>query len=81
MKLAGWSFLSIHLYFSRKSESVYLPQHPAQLSARLKTVFWDYEAMQQSILVKMLTGIIAPTGGEIQVMGFYPNKLEKAFKH
>ncbi len=35
----------------------------------------------KTTLVKMLTGIIAPTGGEIQVMGFYPNKLEKAFKH
>ena len=34
----------------------------------------------KTTLVKMLTGIIAPTGGEIQVMGFYPNKLEKAFK-
>ena len=30
--------------------------------------------------MKMLTGIIAPTSGRIQVMGFYPNKLEKAFK-
>lgn len=34
----------------------------------------------KTTLVKMLTGIIAPTSGEIQVMGFYPNKLEKAFK-
>jgi len=29
----------------------------------------------KTTLVKMLTGIIAPTSGEIQVMGFYPNKL------
>jgi len=28
----------------------------------------------------MLTGIIAPTSGEISVLGFYPNKLENAFK-
>ena len=34
----------------------------------------------KTTLVKMLTGIIAPTSGELQVMGFYPNKLEKAFK-
>lgn len=34
----------------------------------------------KTTLVKMLTGIIAPTSGRIQVMGFYPNKLEKAFK-
>lgn len=34
----------------------------------------------KTTLVKMLTGIIAPTEGKIQVMGFYPNKLEKAFK-
>ncbi len=34
----------------------------------------------KTTLVKMLTGIIAPTSGKIQVMGFYPNKLEKAFK-
>lgn len=34
----------------------------------------------KTTLVKMLTGIIAPTSGEIQVMGFYPNKLENAFK-
>lgn len=34
----------------------------------------------KTTLVKMLTGIIAPTSGEIEVMGFYPNKLEKEFK-
>ncbi len=34
----------------------------------------------KTTLVKMLTGIIAPTSGNIQVMGFYPNKLEKSFK-
>ena len=34
----------------------------------------------KTTLVKMLTGIIAPTSGRIQVMGFYPNKLENAFK-
>ncbi|MDR3276168.1 MAG: ATP-binding cassette domain-containing protein [Treponema sp.] len=31
-------------------------------------------------LVKMLTGIVAPTSGSIAVLGFYPNKLEDAFK-
>jgi ABC-2 type transport system ATP-binding protein len=35
----------------------------------------------KTTLVKMLTGIIAPTSGDISVMGFYPNKLESAFKH
>lgn len=34
----------------------------------------------KTTLVKMLTGIIAPTSGKIDVMGFYPNKLENAFK-
>lgn len=34
----------------------------------------------KTTLVKMLTGIIAPTGGALQVMGFYPNKLEYALK-
>lgn len=34
----------------------------------------------KTTLVKMLTGIIAPTSGEISVAGFYPNKLENAFK-
>ncbi len=28
----------------------------------------------------MLTGIIAPSSGEISVMGYYPNKLENNFK-
>ncbi len=31
-------------------------------------------------LIKMLTGIVAPTSGEIHVLGFYPNKLENDFK-
>lgn len=34
----------------------------------------------KTTLVKMLTGIIAPSFGEISVLGFYPNKLENAFK-
>lgn len=34
----------------------------------------------KTTLVKMLTGIIAPSSGEITVMGYYPNKLENAFK-
>ena len=34
----------------------------------------------KTTLVKMLTGIIAPTSGEINVMGYYPNKLENDFK-
>ena len=34
----------------------------------------------KTTLVKMLTGIIAPTSGEISVLGYYPNKLETAFK-
>ena len=34
----------------------------------------------KTTLVKMLTGIIAPTSGEISVLGYYPNKLESAFK-
>lgn len=34
----------------------------------------------KTTLVKMLTGIIAPTSGEISVLGYYPNKLENAFK-
>ncbi|MCL2810378.1 MAG: ATP-binding cassette domain-containing protein [Clostridia bacterium] len=34
----------------------------------------------KTTLVKMLTGIIAPTSGEIAVLGYYPNKLENAFK-
>ena len=35
----------------------------------------------KTTLVKMLTGIIAPTSGEISVLGYYPNKLENAFKN
>jgi len=34
----------------------------------------------KTTLVKLLTGIIAPTSGEIDVLGYYPNKLEHAFK-
>jgi len=34
----------------------------------------------KTTLVKILTGIIAPTSGEISVLGYYPNKLENAFK-
>jgi ABC-2 type transport system ATP-binding protein len=34
----------------------------------------------KTTLVKMLTGIIAPTSGDISVLGYYPNKLENAFK-
>lgn len=34
----------------------------------------------KTTLVKMLTGIIAPTAGELSVLGYYPNKLENAFK-
>ena len=34
----------------------------------------------KTTLVKMLTGIIAPSSGTINVLGFYPNKLENAFK-
>ena len=34
----------------------------------------------KTTIVKMLTGIIAPSGGEVSVLGFYPNKLETAFK-
>lgn len=34
----------------------------------------------KTTLVKMLTGIIAPSSGGISVLGFYPNKLENAFK-
>lgn len=28
----------------------------------------------------MLTGIVAPTSGQVYVLGYYPNKLENAFK-
>lgn len=34
----------------------------------------------KTTLTKMLTGIIAPTGGEIDVLGFYPNDLKNEFK-
>ncbi len=34
----------------------------------------------KTTLTKMLTGIIAPTSGEIEVMGFYPNDLKNDFK-
>lgn len=34
----------------------------------------------KTTLVKMLTGIIAKTSGEVSVLGFYPNKLENTFK-
>lgn len=34
----------------------------------------------KTTLIKMLTGIIAPTSGDISVLGYYPNKLENAFK-
>ena len=34
----------------------------------------------KTTLVKMLTGIIAPSAGDIAVLGYYPNKLESAFK-
>lgn len=34
----------------------------------------------KTTLVKMLTGIIAPSAGKLQVLGYYPNKLENAFK-
>ncbi len=34
----------------------------------------------KTTLTKMLTGIIAPTSGEIQVLGFYPNDLKNEFK-
>lgn len=34
----------------------------------------------KTTLTKMLTGIIAPTSGKIDVMGFYPNDLRNEFK-
>lgn len=34
----------------------------------------------KTTLVKMLTGIISPSSGDISVMGYYPNKLENSFK-
>ncbi len=34
----------------------------------------------KTTLIKMLTGIIGPTSGEIEVMGYYPNDLKNEFK-
>lgn len=34
----------------------------------------------KTTLTKMLTGIIAPTAGSIQVLGYYPNDLKNEFK-
>ncbi|NLO84435.1 MAG: ATP-binding cassette domain-containing protein [Clostridiales bacterium] len=34
----------------------------------------------KTTLVNLLTGIIAPTNGDISVMGYYPNTLENEFK-
>lgn len=34
----------------------------------------------KTTFTKMLTGIIAPTSGDINVLGFYPNDLKNAFK-
>ena len=34
----------------------------------------------KTTLTKMLTGIIAPTSGNISVLGYYPNDLKNAFK-
>jgi ABC-2 type transport system ATP-binding protein len=34
----------------------------------------------KTTLIKLLTGIIAPTNGNLQVMGFLPNKLERNFR-
>jgi len=34
----------------------------------------------KTTFIKMLTGIIAPSEGEIDVLGFYPNDLKNAFK-
>lgn len=34
----------------------------------------------KTTLVKLLTGIVAPTSGQIDVLGYYPNKLENSFK-
>lgn len=34
----------------------------------------------KTTFIKMLTGIIAPSGGEVQVMGYYPNDMKNEFK-
>ena len=34
----------------------------------------------KTTLTKMLTGIIAPSGGEVSVLGYYPNDLKNDFK-
>ena len=34
----------------------------------------------KTTLIKMLAGIIPPSSGDISVLGYYPNKLENAFK-
>ena len=34
----------------------------------------------KTTLIKMLTGIISPTSGEINVLGYYPNDLKPEFK-
>ena len=34
----------------------------------------------KTTLVKMLTGIVAPTSGELNVLGYTPNRLENRFK-
>ncbi|MBE6024671.1 MAG: ATP-binding cassette domain-containing protein [Cellulosilyticum sp.] len=34
----------------------------------------------KTTFIKMLTGIIAPSAGEIDVLGFYPNDMKNAFK-
>lgn len=34
----------------------------------------------KTTLIKMLTGILAPTEGKVEVLGFYPNDLKNEFK-
>lgn len=34
----------------------------------------------KTTLIKMLIGIIAPTSGDVEVLGFYPNDMKNAFK-